>query len=236
MTLKARLLLGTAVTTLAILGASECLSYFTTAAFVKGHETAMAQVGHHVSLLADLERGKHDLLRKLIWLHLAHAGLTVLGLIGILQILWWRLFLSPLDSILKHIRAMGLGTWTNPIPLERSDEVGDLIRAFNSLGDQLAAAVEQVAITSRLSAVALVGGRMARKATSIRDRVRSVEVLMAAVQRERDVPEAVLLRLSEIGADLDAIRTDFEAAFAHEFETHSVNPRGVQQGNRNLVL
>lgn len=236
MTLKARLLLGTTVTTLAILGASECLSYFTTAAFVNGHETAMAQVGHHASLLADLERGKHDLLRNLVWLHLAHAALTVLGLIGVLQLLWWRLFLSPLDSILKHIRAMGLGTWTNPIPIERSDEVGDLIRAFNSLGDQLAAAVEQVAITSRLSAVALVGGRMARKAVSIRDRVRSVELLLAAVQREQDLPQTVILRLSEIGADLDGIRTEFEAAFAHEFETHSVCPQGVQQGNRSLVL
>lgn len=220
MKLKTRLLLATSLTVLVVLGASELLNYFNVASFVNGHETAMAQVGHHSSLVAELARGKHDLFRRLIWLHAVHACLTVLGLIGVLHILWWRLFLRPLDCLLTHVHAMGLGTWTDPIPLERSDEIGDVIKAFNALGDQLAASVQQIAGTSRLSAIALLGGRVVRKTTLVRDHVGALELILATARNEGcAIPEAVIPNLAAISSELERIRDEFEALFAHEFQS-----------------
>ena len=127
MKLKTRLLLATTLTVLVILGAAEWLNYVSMAGFLNGHEAEMERVRDHTSLVAGLERSKHNLLRSLLLLHLAHACLTVLGLIGVLHLLWWRLFLRPLEQLLQHIHAMGLGTWTDPIVVQRHDEIGDLI-------------------------------------------------------------------------------------------------------------
>ena len=224
MKLKTRLLLATTITVLVILGASEWLNYFSMAAFVDGHETAMAKVGDHASLMASLERDKHELLGKLILLHAGHACMTVLALIAVLHVLWWRLFLRPLERLLRHIHTMGLGIWTNPIRIERSDEIGDLIKAFNALGDQLAASVQQVSLTSRLSAMALLGGRIVRKASLARDHIRGVELMLTAARREGvPIPEPVISNLAAIGGDLEKIADEFEADFAHEFRVHSVS-------------
>ncbi len=225
MKLKTRLLLATTLTVLVILGASESLNYFNLAAFVNGHEAAMARVGDHASMMASLERAKYHLFRRLIWLHVTHACLTILGLVIVLHVLWWRLFLRPLECLLKHIHSMGLGSWIDPIPVDRSDEIGDLIRAFNALGDQLTASVQQVAVTSRLSALALLGGRVVRKATLVRDHVRSIELMLDAARQEGGtIPESVGFNLMRVGADLERITDEFEMMFAHEFDSHSVRP------------
>lgn len=223
MTLKTRLLLATTLTVLVILGASEWLNYRSTAGFLNGHEAAMERVREHTSLVASLERSKHDLFKRLVLLHVVHACLTVLGLIGVLNILWWRLFLRPIKQLLRHIHAMGLGTWTDPIHISRSDEIGDLIKAFNALGDQLAASVQQVSSTSRLSAIALLGGRIVRRAVVVRDHVRATQQAVEAARRQGGpVPETAPANLAGIAEDLDHIVSQFEAEFAHEFERHSV--------------
>lgn len=232
MKLKTRLLLATTLTVLIILGASEWLNYFNLAAFVNDHEAAMARVEDHASMMAALERAKHHLFKKLIWLHVLHACLTVLGLVVVLHILWWRLVLRPLEGLLRHIHSMGLGAWTDPIPVERSDEIGDLIRAFNALGDQLAASVQQVAVTARLSALALLGGRVVRKASLVRDHVRSIELTLTTARQEGGaIPESVIFNLLCVGADLERITGEFEMVFAREFDSHSIHPSATKAGN-----
>lgn len=232
MKLKTRLLFATTFTVLVILGASEWLNYVSVVSFLNGHEVAMERVRDQTSLVTGLERSKHDLVRKLVLLHLAHACLTVLGLIGILHILWWRMFLRPLERLLQHVHAMGLGTWTDPIRVERPDEIGDLITAFNALGDQIAASVQQVSATSRLSAMALLGNRIVRKTAVVRDHVRAIQLMLEAARQEGGtIPEPAMANLTTIAGDLDEIASQFEAEFAHEFESHSVPaswPRSTQ--------
>lgn len=123
MKLKTQLLLATSITVLVILGASEWLNYRHVATFVNGHEAVMKEGGDHGWMIAVLEQGRRTFFGDLLFLHLTHAFLTVLGLVAVLHVLWWRLFLRPLDRILEHIRTMALGAWTNPIPIERSDEL-----------------------------------------------------------------------------------------------------------------
>jgi methyl-accepting chemotaxis protein len=223
MKLKTRLLLATALTALVILGAAEWLNYVSMAGFLNSHKADMELVRDHTSWVTDLERSKHDLFKSLVLLHVAHACLTVLGLICVLHILWWRLFLRPLEQILRHIHVMGLGTWTDPIRLERHDEIGDLIKAFNALGDQIAASVQQVSATSKLSAMALLGSRIVRKTVVVRDHVRAIQIMLEAARQEGGViPEPAVANLTTIARDLDEIANQFEAEFAHEFESHSV--------------
>lgn len=224
MKLKTRLLLATTLTVLVILAASEWLNYVSTTGFLNGHEADMVRVRDHTSLVTGLDRSKHDLFKRLVLLHLAHACLTVLGLIGVLHILWWRVFLRPLEQLLRHIHAMGLGTWTDPICVERHDEIGDLIKAFNALGDQIAASVQQVSATSRLSAMALLGGRIVRKTVVARDHVRAIQQMLEGARRQGGtIPEQAIANLTTIAGDLDEIANQFEAEFAHEFESHSVS-------------
>ncbi len=230
MKLKTRLMLVTAIIVLLILGAAEWFNYVSMAGFLNNHQAEMKRGRDNVSLVSDLERSKHDLLRKLVYLHVAHALLTVLGLIAVLHILWWRLFLRPLERLLQHIHAMGLGTWTEPIRVERHDELGNLIKAFNALGDQIAASVQQASVTSRLAAMALLGGRIVRRTIIVRDHIRAVQLFLEAARQEGSaIPDPVVANLTAIAGDLDEIANQFEADFTHEFESHSVSVSGRTQ-------
>lgn len=222
MKLKSRLLLATSLAVLLVLAVSECLSYWHTAAFFREHEFQMQTERDHAALVASLRVEKQNLLASLASLHVIHAAVTVLALAVVLNIVWYRLFIRRLDVLLRHINFMRLGTWTATIPIEREDEIGELSRAFNELGKQLTVTVQQFAAASKLSAMALLGQGLIRKAALIKDHLEAVTgMLDLAREEQREVPESVLHNLRSMIRTLEEIPATFEADFARQLGRHS---------------
>lgn len=222
MKLKSKLLLATSATVLVVLAASEWVGYSHTAAVLRQHEARMQTEPDHAALVNTLRVAEHGLLTRLASLHVIHAVVTILAMTLVLNLLWYRLFIRRLDLLLRHINSMRLGTWTDPVPVERVDEIGQLCQAFNALGEQLTMTVQQFASASKLSAIALLGQRFVRKTVMIGDHLEAVTgMLEIAKDGHREIPEAALHNLRSMITRLQEIPGDFEAEFAKEFDHYA---------------
>ena len=226
MKLKSKLLLASSLTVLLILAVSEWLSYRHTSTFFRAHEAQMRTESDHAALVDSLRVEKHHLLASLASLYVIHAAATVLALAVVLNILWYQLFIRPLEVLLRHINAMRLGTWSATVPVEREDEIGQLSRAFNELGVQLTLTAQQFAAASELSAMALLGQGLVRKIVLLKDHLEAVTGMLDLARDEnREVPEPVLHNLRSMIRTLQEIPAEFEADFARRLRRYS-SPTG----------
>ncbi len=218
MTLKSKLLLASTAVVLIVLVISASLSYHDTAAFLRQHELQMRTEPDHSALLDMLRVEKRSLLESLAVVHVIHAAATVIVLALVLNLLWYRLFIRRIEILLQHINRMRLGTWTDKIAVEEDDEVGQLSRAFNELGEQLTMTVQQFAATSRLSAMALIGQGVVRKVLRIADHVEAVQAIVDRTgSGDREMAESVSCNLKEIIASLRDVPREFDDTFVREF-------------------
>lgn len=234
MKLKSRLLLASTVTVLLVLALSEWLSYQHTATFLQQHEFQMRTGRDPAMLVNSLQVERHHLLASLASLHVIHAVVTVLALAIVLNILWYRLFIRPLEVLLRNINAMRLGTWSGTIPVEREDEIGQLSRAFNDLGAQLTVTVQQFAAASKLSAMALLGNGLVKKIILLKDHLEAVTGMLDLAREEhREVPEPVLNNLKSMIQELKVIPAQFDADFARQLGQHSAPTTPVSRPPQN---
>ena len=78
-------------------------------------------------------------------------------------------------------------------------------------------------MTSRLSAMALLGSRIVRKTVVVRDHVRAIQLMLEEARQEGgEILDPAIANVGTIAGDLDEIANQFEAEFAHEFKSHSV--------------
>jgi methyl-accepting chemotaxis protein len=128
--------------------------------------------------------------------------------VAILNLVWYRVIYRPIRQLLSQINLMGRGTWACALPVKRNDEIGELTVAFNRLGEQLTSTFQQINAASKLSALALIGGRLVREVTAIRGRIGS----------------GAGGELAVIEQQLRTLETRFEADFEHELSTISADP------------
>lgn len=231
MTLKGKLFLTTSLAILVLVGVSEWVSYRQTAAFLKTHEISMRQSGASDIPLRTLEHEKHALFVRLTVLRLLNAVATVAALIFVLNLLWYRLVVSPIRVLLQHIGWMSRGTWAQRIPVSRRDEIGQLTRAFNDLGEQLTSTVHQFAAASKLSAMALIGQRIVRRIEVAKGHLfAAANAIQVAKPIRCEAPEQVLHDLETALASLTEIQTQFEVEFYSQFKRHAHPASPVGQG------
>ena len=123
MTLKTRLCLSTSAAVLLLFGVSEWLSYEQTSRFLAEHERLLEETGAEVALQA-IRIEKASLFRSVTAVRLAHAVVTVLVSVLLLNALWYRMVLRPLKRLLSHVNIMKRGTWENPIPVQAGRRSG----------------------------------------------------------------------------------------------------------------
>ena len=193
----------TGLATVALAGVSEWVTYQQTAAFLDAHEALMRH-GPEGAALLTLPVAKHLLLVKLTGLRLLNAGAATFALIVLLNVLWARFIADPIRLLRKHINWMSRGTWKTPITIRQRDEMGDLTKAFNALGEQLTVTVQQFATASKLSSLALISQRIDRGIEEAKARI--FEVKGAVGVR----PAAALDETVEI---LDRIQAQVDAEF-----------------------
>lgn len=223
--LKTSLFLSTALTVLVILGLSEWLSYRQMTAFFRDHMAIMQAEMNHADQVASLRQGREALAVRLVWVHVLHAAATVAALILVLNTLCNRIVLSPLQELLRHINYMGRGTWKAAIPIRRKDEIGQLTKAFNELGDQLSLTVQRFAAASKLSTMALLGQRLVTRTARAKEHLQATTTLLSlARDTQEPVPELALRNLAVVIELLEEIPVRFEAEFEREFRVHSARP------------
>jgi HAMP domain-containing protein len=141
-----------------------------------------------------------------------HAVITLLVAVSALNYVWYRVVYRPIQRLLAHINSMGRGTWHSPIPIKRRDEIGELTAAFNELGQQLTSSFEHINTASKLSAFALIGGRLLRSVTSFRSE------LGAAVKSYDDRNETGHSTGREILTSIEKQLEELEKRFQQDFD------------------
>lgn len=218
MTLKTRLCLSTSVAVLLLFGVSEWLSYRQTSRFLAEHERLLEETGAEVALTA-IRIEKASLFQRVTEVRLIHAAATVLVSVLLLNALWYRMVLRPLNRVLSHVNIMKRGTWENPIPVHRDDEVGQLVEAFNDLGKQLTLTVHQYAAASKLAALSLIGQRMIRRIRLAAEHMESTGTLLKVTRSHRQsVPNSAITNLEMAARDLRELEVEFEMEFNNQLK------------------
>lgn len=223
MTLKAKLWITTTAAIVVLVGVSEWLSYRQTAAFLHSHEAVMQHADGPEALSA-LRANKQRLFVHLAATRVFNAAITIGALAIVLNALWYRLVLSPIGLLLRQINLMGRGTWTGHIPVARRDEIGQLTEAFNQLGEQLTLTVHQFATASKLSAVALVTQRIARRAEFARMHLLGIANMLRRARPAGGIPEPVFEGLEVVAASLKEIQAHAGTEFDTQFRRHTEIP------------
>ncbi len=148
--------------------------------------------------------------------------LIAAALILLLRELWRRSVTAPVRDLLDHIQVMRRGTWTEPLPVRQSGEIGDLTAAVNDLGADLTLAAHQFATTSRLAAVAIIETRIGRRLNLATEHLASIVTLLTLSRDyHQPIPEAAIRNLELAMKDLREIQTECKDVFEREFRNQS---------------
>ncbi len=166
--------------------------------------------------------------------YLGTAAAAVAGVIAwAVLVLWlrrvWRRAVTlPVQTLLDHIQVMRRGTWTNPLPLTHSGEIGELTAAINDLGQDLTAAAHQFAMASKLAAVAMIENRIGRRLALAAEHLSSIVTLLTLSRDyQQPIPEAAIRNLELAVKDLRKIESDCKKEFEREFRNHSQNGKAA---------
>jgi HAMP domain-containing protein len=205
----------TLITTAAVIllfGVSEWLSYRHITALLDQHESILVETTDHAVALEHLRATRDQALLSVTSIRILHAAGTLVLAVAILNLVWYRVIYRPIRQLLAHINVVGRGTWTHALPVERNDEIGELTAAFNDLGRQLTSTFQHINSSSKLAAMALLGGRLRREVEAVRVRIAgSARVL----NNRKDTRMSAVA--SELGA-IDERLAQLESAFQSDFD------------------
>ena len=215
MSLRIKLILITTAVVTVLFGVSEWLSYQHTTALLAQHEAILMETADHSVALQRLQETRDKMFLSVTTVRVLHAALTLLVAVATLNYVWYRVIYRPIQRLLSHINSMGRGTWHSSIPVKRHDEIGELTIAFNELGQQLTSTFEHINSASKLSALALIGGRSIRSITSVRSEIAAA---VKCFGRGTDpAHSAGMEMLARVHARLDGLEERFQKQFEEEF-------------------
>jgi HAMP domain-containing protein len=232
MSLRIWLILITTMVVTVLFGVSEWFSYQHTAALLDEHEAILMETADHAVALEKLKATRDRMFVSVTVARMLHAVVTLLLAVAILNYVWYRVIYRPIQRLLSHINSMGRGTWHSPVPVKRHDEIGELSTAFNDLGRELHSTFQHINAASRLSALALIGGRTVRSITSVR--VQIAESIKALEQGKDGGRARCIATLVSVQTELAGMQDCFQHDFNQEFSRLSTN--GGQRKKPALVL
>lgn len=227
MSLRIRLILITTAVVTILFGVSEWLSYQHTAALLDEHEAILMETADHTAALQKLQQTRDRMFLSVTTVRIAHAVLTLLAAVAILNYIWYRIVYRPIQRLLAHINSIGRGTWHSSIPVKRHDEIGELTVAFNELGQQLTSSFQHISSASKLSALAFTGGRFVRSINSVRsDIAAAIKCFGRGTEAGRSAGMEIIAGVQD---QLDGLEERFQKEFEEEFSA-------TLQGDPHLKL
>lgn len=215
MTLRTKLILITTVVVTILFGLSEWLSYQHTTALLDEHEAILRETADHTVALQKLQAARDRMFLNATAVRVMHAVITLLVAVAALNLVWYRVIYRPIQRLLSQINSMSRGTWQTAIPVERRDEIGELTVAFNKLGQELTSSFEHINAASKLSAFALLGGRLVRSISSLRNGIAAAEKGFSL--RTDAGYTAGMEALKIVQTRLDGVEAQFDKDFDEEF-------------------
>jgi HAMP domain-containing protein len=215
MSLRIKLILITTAVVTVLFGVSEWLSFQHTAQLLDEHEAILIETADHIVALQRLRATRDRMFLGVTTIRVLHAALTLLFAVAALNYVWYGVIYRPIQRLLSHINSMSRGTWLSFMPVKRHDEIGELTGAFNDLGQQLTLTFQHINSASKLSALALIGGRFVRSITSVRSEIAAaVKCLDRGTNAERSTGMEIL---TAVQTQLDELEERFEKEFDLEF-------------------
>lgn len=233
MNLNTQVLVASASVLAVFFGASEAWSYRQSAKLFTQHEMRIQQGEDNKALLAALMQEKQLFQREAAAMRLLSGCGAVVALSVAVNLLVRRRLSRPINMLRDRLKLMSRGTWTQPIPVERHDEVGRLIGEFNLLGPRLTFAAHQYAAASKLAAMALIGQRVTRRVNIVKRRVVVVEELLSEARYlSQIVPQAAVHEIAKVAEELTDLAADLESQFNDELVRQGLPVRSISCGSR----
>jgi methyl-accepting chemotaxis protein len=214
MTLRTKLILITTAVVTLLFGVSEWLSYSHITALLDEHEHILIETTDHTLALERLRATREGALVSATTMRILNAVGTLIIAVAILNAVWYRVIYRPIRELLAQVNIMGRGTWKCGLPVKRNDEIGELTTAFNHLGQELTATFQHINASSKLSAMALVGGRLVREIRAMRGQI-AASAKGIESGTEAGITAAGTL-LATVGQRLDTLESRFQAEFEAE--------------------
>jgi len=227
MSLRIKLILITTAVVTVLFGISELLSYQHTAALLDQHEAILVETADHTVALQKLRATRDRMFFNVTTVRVLNAAVTLLVAVAILNYVWYRIIYRPIRRLLSQINIMSRGTWESALPVKRNDEIGELTAAFNHLGQQLHASFESINTSSKLSALALVGGRLVREITGLRGQL-AASTRSFESQTTTGVATGLMI-VDAVGEQLKALEARFQTDFDRQLAAMSAEYDGADR-------
>jgi methyl-accepting chemotaxis protein len=229
-TLRTRLILVTTAVVALLFGFSEWMSYRYITALLDQHETILVETTDHALALERLRTTREGALVSATTIRVLIAGATLLLAVAILNLVWFRVIYRPIRDLLRQVNLMGRGTWNCALRVERNDEIGELTTAFNHLGQELTHTFESINASSKLSALALIGGRLVREITAMRGQIAAAARGVESGTEAGRVAAGTLL--GSVGGKLETLEARFQAEFDAELSAFAGGRTPAVSGDR----
>jgi methyl-accepting chemotaxis protein len=210
-----------------LFGASEWLGYQQTTALLERHEAILAETADHQVALERLRHTRNTMFLSVTTIRLLNAMLTLLIAVAVLNYVWYRVIYRPISRLLAQINKMGRGTWKSALPVNRDDEIGELTKAFNELGEQLTSTFRSINTSSRLSALAFIGHRLIREINVARGELLAATNTLQSANQE-GAALSVRATLDSVQARLGQLESQFQKDFDQQVLEAS-NGAGTEQ-------
>jgi HAMP domain-containing protein len=228
MTLRTRLILVTTAVVALLFGLSEWLSYRHITSLLDEHETILVTTTDHTVALERLRAAREGALVSATTIRLLIAAVTLVIAVAILNLVWYRVIYRPIRELLREVNLMSRGTWNRVLPVQRNDEIGELTQAFNHLSQELTSTFRSIDASSKLSALALIGGRLVREVTSMRAQIAACARGLESGTEAGHIAAGTLL--TSASQKLETLEARFHAEFEAELSAYS-RRQGAASGN-----
>jgi signal transduction histidine kinase len=141
-----------------------------------------------------------NLARELSW---AFVGVAAIGLVLAWAVGFWfaRRITRPVEQLALAARRVGVGRAPGAMPRASDDEVGDLVRSFRRMTDDLAESRRELVRAERLAAWREIAQRMAHE---IKNALSPIQISVETIQRSHNAGHPDLPRI--VDESVEAVR------------------------------
>ncbi len=142
------------------------------------------------------------------YIHIIHAVVTVLLIIGLVNFMFSKLILTPLNNLIEAMSDMGGGKFTTPLEAEsnRKDEIGWLINRFGKMRENILELVREEKRQSASSVTYRMHRELEEPVNNLEQKVESLRSKLDRMEpgKSREYIEGIVDGLEK---DLGSIKT-----------------------------
>lgn len=147
---------------------------------------------------ATIDRAQgRDLRRGFVWTLIMVSGAVWLA--GLAALIYWaRRLGKPVHDLTRALQSVAAGDLTHRLDLDREDEVGAAVRAFNEMADQLQQSREKLIHVTRLASWQALARKTAHE---VKNSLTPIRLTMEEIIARQDGSDPFLVQAAQIAID-----------------------------------